>query len=129
MTALFQRIQPSKKFRITISTIARFLRIPKQLIVRVECWEYVLFVHRRDKGGRFISYRQLQEWRNAVACQIQNCSTLQQLCNMWRSIEWDEQKQHHQYPDECIPFLQKIWAKRWQALMSLCEMPSVAANA
>lgn len=82
MTALFQRIQPSKKFRITISSIARFLRIPKQLIVGVECWEYVLFVHRRDKGGRFISYRQLKEWQNAVACQIQNCSTLQQLCNL-----------------------------------------------
>lgn len=129
MTALFQRIQPSKKFRITISTIARFLRIPKQLIVRVECWEYVLFVHRRDKGGRFISYRQLQEWQNAVACQIQNCSTLQQLCNLWRTIEQDEQKHNNQYRDKCIPFLRQIWAKRWQALMSLPGTQGVAANA
>ncbi len=129
MTALFQSVQPSKKFRLTLSSIARFLRIPKQLIVRVECWEYVLFVHRRGKGGRFISYRQLQEWQNAVACQIQKCSTLQQLCNLWRIIEQDEQKHKNQYPDAFIPFLQQIWAKRWQALMNLWEAQGTAANA
>jgi hypothetical protein len=47
--------------------------------VRVECLAYVLFVHRTDKGGQFISYRRLQHWLNAVAYQIQNCSTCQQL--------------------------------------------------
>jgi hypothetical protein len=116
MTALFRRIQPSKKFRITISTIARFLRIPKQLIVRVECWEYVIFIHRLDKGGRFISYRKLREWQNAVACQIQNCATLQQLQNLWQIIEEDEQKHKNQYSEELIPFLRQLGTKRRQAL-------------
>ena len=70
MSTLFRRLQPAQKFRISVSCIAKLLRIPKHLIVRLECWAYVLFIHRRDKGGEFISYRQLQQWKNAVACQI-----------------------------------------------------------
>jgi len=35
--------------------LAKLLKIPKHLIVRVECWAYVVFVHRQDKGGQFIS--------------------------------------------------------------------------
>lgn len=128
MTTLFRRIQPSKKFRISISTIARFLRIPKQLIVRVECWEYVIFIHRLDKGGQFISYRKLREWQNAVACQIQNCATLQQLQNLWQVIEQDEQKHKNQYGDEFIPFLRRIWTKRWQSLTSLQGAQAAVEN-
>ena len=60
MTTLFRRLQPAKKFRISVSEIAQLLKIPKHKILRVECWEYVIFVHRRDKGGQFISYRQLR---------------------------------------------------------------------
>lgn len=118
MTALFRRIQPAKKFRITVNTIARFLKIPQQLIARVECWNYVIFVHRLDKGGQFISYRKLQEWRNAVACQIQNCSNFQQLCNLWQIIEQDESKHQNQYDNKTILFLRQIWDKCWQSLIS-----------
>jgi hypothetical protein len=79
MTTLFRRLQPARKFRISIwaialgapaKLIAQFLKIPKHLIVRVECWAYVIFVHRTDKGGQFIRYRRLQHWLNAVAYQI-----------------------------------------------------------
>jgi regulator of sirC expression with transglutaminase-like and TPR domain len=62
MTALFRRIQPFKKFRITAYIIARLLKIPRHLIVRIECWAYIIFVHRCDCGGQFISYRKLQQW-------------------------------------------------------------------
>jgi hypothetical protein len=55
MTKLFRRLQPRQKFRITITCIAQALKIPKHMIVRIECWAYVIFVHRQDKGGRFIS--------------------------------------------------------------------------
>ncbi|NEO34652.1 MAG: hypothetical protein F6K36_30555 [Symploca sp. SIO3C6] len=44
MTSLFTRLQPARKFRISKSAIAQLLNIPKQLIVRVECWKYVVFV-------------------------------------------------------------------------------------
>ncbi len=113
MTTLFRRLQPAKKFRITVGTSAQLLRIAKHLIVRVECWAYVIFVHRHDKGGQFISYRQLREWLNAVACQIQKCSTCQQLRSLWLAIEQDYKKHKNQYDDKYQPFLCKIWTKRW----------------
>jgi hypothetical protein len=116
MTPLFRRLQPAKKFRISVSAIAQALKIPKHLIVRFECWAYVIFVHRSDKGGQFISYRQLRQWLNAVACQIQNCSTWQQLRSLWLEIESDRTKHEKQYKGEPYPFLCKIWTKRWAML-------------
>ncbi|MFW5667460.1 MAG: hypothetical protein ACOC2Z_18310 [Coleofasciculus sp.] len=65
MSALFRRIQPAKKFRITKRQIAKFLRIPKSMIVNVECWCYVIFVHRKDRGGQFISYLDILPGVNA----------------------------------------------------------------
>ncbi len=41
MTSLFRRLQPAKKFRISIAWIAKLLKIPKHMIVRIECWAYV----------------------------------------------------------------------------------------
>ena len=127
MTTLFRRLQPAKKFRITLwaialrapaKLIAQLLKIPKHLIVRIECWAYVVFVHRTDKGGQFISYRKLQQWINAVAYQIQNCSTSQELRSLWQAIEEDCKKHKTQYDDKHQPFLCKIWTKRWNTLVS-----------
>lgn len=116
MTVLFRRLQPARNFRITIGAIAQLLKIPKHLILRVECWVYVVFIHRKDKGGQFISYRTLQQWRNAVACQIQNCSTWQQLRWLWLAIEHDLNKHKKQYDDKHYPFLCQLWTKRWSKL-------------
>ncbi|NEQ23584.1 MAG: hypothetical protein F6K28_31455 [Microcoleus sp. SIO2G3] len=123
MTKLFRRLQPAKKFRITESAlakhavrlIAQLLKIPQHLIVRVECWAYVLFIYRRDKGGQFLSYRKLQQWQNAVACQIQNCSTWQELRLLWLAIE-DDFKLHKTQYNEDYSFLSQIWTKRWNIL-------------
>ena len=52
MTTLFRRINSAQKFRITKHQIAKFLRIPESLIVKIESWLYVIFVHRLDKGGQ-----------------------------------------------------------------------------
>ncbi|MDP8962740.1 MAG: hypothetical protein M3O33_01900 [Cyanobacteriota bacterium] len=116
MTTLFRRLQPAKKFRITISAIAQLLKIPKHKILRIECWAYLVFVHRQDKGGQFISYRKLQQWQNAVACQIQNCSTSQQLRLLWMAIEDDCKKHKKQYNNKYQPFLYTIWTKRAETL-------------
>jgi len=108
MTTLFHRLQPRQKFRITVGAIAQLLKIPKHLIVRIECWAYIIFVHRTDKGGQFISYRKLQQWQNAVACQIQNCSSCQQLRSLWLEIEEDCKKHQKQYnATACVPFFNK----------------------
>ena len=124
MTTLFRHVQPAKKFRITVGAlakhavrlIAQLLKIPKHLIVRVECWAYIIFVHRTDEGGQFISYRRLQHWLNAVAYQIQNCSTCPQLRSLWLAIEKDFTKHKKQYDDKSNPFLQQIWTKHWDTL-------------
>lgn len=116
MTPLFRRLQPAQKFRITVSCIAKLLKIPKHQIVRVECWAYVLFVHRTDKGGQFISYRKLRQWKNAVAYQIQNCSTWQQLRSLWLAIEEDCQQHKKQYDQEYHPCVCKIWTEYWDKL-------------
>jgi lysine/ornithine N-monooxygenase len=111
MTALFRRINPAQKFRITKHQIAKFLRIPESLIVKIESWLYVVFVHRLDKGGQFISYRQMEQWKNAIACQLQKCSTQQQLQHLWNAIEHDHIKHNKQYRNSVLPFLKKIMAK------------------
>jgi hypothetical protein len=116
MTPLFRRLQPAHKFRITASCIAQFLKISTHCLLRVECWQYVVFVHRRDKGGQFISYRQLRQWLNAVACQIQNCSTWQQLRQLWLAIEADYKKHKKQYGERHYPSLCQIWIQRWDKL-------------
>lgn len=108
MTILFRRINPTQKFRITKRQIAKFLRIPSSLIVKIESWLYVVFVHRLDKGGQFISYRQLEQWKNAVACQLQKCSTTEQLQQLWNAIIFDHTKHKNQYPVSVLPFLENI---------------------
>jgi hypothetical protein len=122
MTALFRRINPSQKFRITKRQIAKLLRIPESLIVKIEFWLYVVFVHRLDKGGQFISYRQMEQWKNAVACQLQKCSTKQQLQHLWNAIEYDHTKHNQQYSDSVLPFLKKIWAKCQETISKLSEI-------
>jgi hypothetical protein len=109
MTTLFRRIKPAQNFRITQRQIAKFLRIPESYIVKIESWLYVLFVHRTDKGGQFISYRQMEQWKNAIACQIQKCSTGQQLEHLWNAILHDHTKHNPQYDNSVFPFLEKLW--------------------
>ncbi|NEQ20378.1 MAG: hypothetical protein F6K28_14255 [Microcoleus sp. SIO2G3] len=124
MTTLFSRLQPAQKFRISITCIAQLLKIPKHLILRVESWGYVLFVYRQDRGGQFISYRQLQQWRNAVGYQIQNCSTCQQLHSLWLAIEGDRKKHNKQYDNEHYPSLLKIWIQHAHLLWNRHDLVS-----
>jgi hypothetical protein len=124
MTTLFRRLQPAQKFRITAGAISQLLKIPKHLIVRVECWAYIIFVHRLDEGGQFISYRSLQHWLNAIACQIQNCSTCQQLGQLWLGIEEDLKKHKKQYDAKSYPFLRQIWTKRWDNVGCVATHPT-----
>lgn len=116
MTKLFQRLQPAQKFRISVKAIAQLLNIPKNLIVRIECWKYVIFVHRRDCGGQFISYRKLQQWQNASACQIQKCSNWQQLRQLWLEIEIDYKQYNKQYNEKSHSSLCEIWEQYWDRL-------------
>jgi hypothetical protein len=58
----------------------------------------------------------LQQWQNAVACQIQNCSSCQELRSLWLEIEEDCKKHNKQYNKKYQPFLSQIWTKHWNKL-------------
>ena len=110
-------IQPNRHFYITIREIARLLRIPPQIILRIELWVRVIFIHRSDRGGQFISYRKLEKWKNAVACQIQKCTTHKQLDDLWDLIENDREKYSKQYQVEAFKaFIKKVWNRQWNKL-------------
>ena len=122
MTRLFRRINPAQKFHITKHQIAKLLKIPKSFIVKIESWLYVVFVHRLDKGGQFISYRQIEQWKNAVACQLQKCLTQEQLQQVWNAIEFDHGKHQKQYADSILPFLKEIRAKCQEAIFTKSQI-------
>lgn len=116
MTILFRRIKPHQ-FPITIDLIAKFLKIPKSLIVRAECWAYVLFVHRRDQGGQFISYRKLALWLKAVVSIIQTCTSLDDL---WQVGLWIKQEcEKFEYDKPVLEYLRRVWAKHRDYLRDL----------
>ena len=116
MTPLFRRIQPSKKLRITVRSIAQMLKIRQNLIKRVESWANVVFVHRLDKGGQFISYRRLEEWQNAIGHQIQTCPTLIELSQLKTSIQRDTRKFKKQYLPKTLDFLIQMCIERQDIL-------------
>ena len=115
---LFSRIQPQKTFHITIEAVAKLLGIPPQMILRIEKWDYVLFVHRRDIGGQFISYRKLRNWQNAIAFKIKNCSKFKKLLVLWLTIKNDEKKFAKQYDETFHTFVNKICHQQWNKLFS-----------
>lgn len=110
--ALFDRIKPAEKFRISNREVAKFLGIAESLIKEVKRWPYIIFVHRADKGGQFVSYRQLEKWRNAVACQIQKCVSLEELQGLENAICRDFKKYKKQYENVVLRFLERIWEQR-----------------
>lgn len=131
MTALFKRIKPAERFRISKREIAKFLGIAESLIKEVKNWLYVIFVHRLDKGGQFISYRKVERWRNAVACQIQKCVSLEELQQLANAIRRDWKKHKKQYDDVVLRFIEKIWDQRRrvivQDLNQECSLASLPA--
>ena len=127
MTPLFRRIQPSKKLRITVRSIAQMLKIPQNQIKRVESWANVVFVHRRDKGGQFLSYRRLQEWQNAIAHHIQTCPTLRELSQLKTSIQYDSRKFKKQYLQKTLDFLIEMCIER-QDILEIWESSNCIAS-
>ncbi len=125
MTNLFRRINPAQKFRISKYQIAKLLQIPQSLIVKIESWLYVVFVHRGDKGGQFISYRQLEQWKNAGASHLQKCSTWEQLEHCWNAIKFDHTKHTNQYVPSVLPFLEKIWLNSQEAIPNVPQNTEV----
>lgn len=118
MTILFRQIKPTS-FPISLDLIAKFLAIPRSMIVKAQKWAYVLFVHRRDKGGQFISYRKLILWIEAVVKIIQNSTNLEDLGQIGLWIKQECKK--FEYTKPVITYLRNIWAKHRKYLRSLSK--------
>ena len=113
---IFARIQPQKTFHITIKAVAKLLRIPPKMIVRIEKWDYVLFVHRRDIGGQFVSYRKLRNWQNVLAMKIKNCYKKAKLDTLWNAIEKDIKKYKKQYTKTDENILTEVCDQQWEKI-------------
>jgi hypothetical protein len=87
----------------------------------------VVFVHRRDKGGQFLSYRRLQEWQNAIAHQIQTSHTLSELSQLATSIKQDSRQFKKQYCQQTLDFLRQMCVQRQDTLESWENLNSCAS--
>ena len=125
VTSLFRRIQPAQRFHLTPRYIAHILRIPLSAIARIERWAYVLFVHRRDKGGQFISYRQLNRWMRTIAHMIQTSPTLEDLKQLGFWLKQESEKFEDRYSPNGLNYLRQLWAQRRDDLRSLPEVGDV----
>jgi len=103
------------------------LKIPQNLIKRVESWANVVFVHRRDRGGQFISYRRLEEWQNAIAHLIQTSPNLSELSQLATSIQRDSRQFKKQYCQKTLDFLLQMFIQRQDTLESWETLNSVAS--
>ena len=121
---LFHRIQPQKTFHITIKAVAKLLRIPPKMIVRIEKWDYVLFVHRRDIGGQFVSYRKLRNWQNVLAMKIKNCYKKTKLDTLWNAIEKDIKKYKKQYSETDENILNEVCDQQWEKIFLRSQVMS-----
>ncbi len=128
MTSLFRRIQPAQRFHLTPRYIAHILKIPLSAIARIERWPYVLFVHRRDKGGQFVSYRTLARWTRAIARMIQTSSALEDLRQLGLGIKQESVKFEDRYCAIALNYLRQLWAQRRDELRSLPESGDAAAD-
>lgn len=129
MSILFRRIQPAQRFQLTPRYIAHVLKIPLSTIVRIERWAYVIFVHRRDKGGQFISYRQLNRWIRTIARMIQTSPTLEDLKQLGLWIKQESIKFEERYSAIALNHLRQLWAQRRDQLRSFPESGGAAGRA
>lgn len=121
MTILFRRIKPNQRFHINRYYIAQLLKIPLSTIVKIERWAYVIFVHRCDKGGQFVSYRELARWLIKIARMIQTSPTLQDLKQLGLWIKQESVKFEDKYSPNVLQYWRQLWAKRRDELISLSE--------
>ncbi|WP_190804712.1 hypothetical protein [Leptolyngbya sp. FACHB-261] len=117
---LTQVLQP--QLCISLSQIAKHLGIPEWMICRYAHWPHVLFVHRSDRGGQFISYRKFAEWVEACAKSIKSCTDLRLLD--WLGQVLKAECQRFAYPKAVVDGWRQLWLQRRQQLKVLQDNPT-----
>ncbi|MBD2101707.1 hypothetical protein H6F94_12600 [Leptolyngbya sp. FACHB-261] len=109
MRKLLQLIDP-RQFEISLSYLATYLGITQDCILRFEQWANVLFVHRKDRGGQFISYRNLIQWLEACVQAIRTCESHQALKELGQLLKTELQR--FTYAPDAIAYLRRLWQQR-----------------
>ncbi|MBD2104456.1 hypothetical protein [Leptolyngbya sp. FACHB-261] len=109
MRQLLQLINP-RQFEISLSYLATYLGIAQDCILRFEQWANVLFVHRKDRGGQFISYRDLIQWLEACVQTIRTCPNHQALQELGQLLK--NELQRFTYAADTIAYLRRMWQQR-----------------
>ncbi|WP_190802826.1 hypothetical protein [Leptolyngbya sp. FACHB-261] len=78
--------------------------------MRFEQWANVLFVHRKDRGGQFISYRNLIHWLEACVQAIRTCKTHQALQEFGQLLKTKIER--FTYAADAIAYLRRLWQQR-----------------
>ena len=86
-------------------------------LVRAESWAYILFIHRSDKGGQFISYRKLALRMEAIVNIIQKMTQLNELWQVGLWIGQECEKFDDTKP--LVEYLHHVWAKHRDTLRDL----------
>ncbi|MBD2100152.1 hypothetical protein [Leptolyngbya sp. FACHB-261] len=109
MRHLLHLINP-RQFEISLSYLATYLGITQDCILRFEQWANVLFVHRKDRGGQFISYRNLIQWLEACVQAIRNSPTHQTLQELGQLLKAETQR--FTYAADTLAYLRRLWQQR-----------------
>ncbi|MBD2102840.1 hypothetical protein [Leptolyngbya sp. FACHB-261] len=109
MRKLLQAINP-RQFEISLSYLATYLGIPPDCILRFEQWAQVLFVHRKDRGGQFVSYRSLIHWLEACVQAIRACETHQALQEFGQLLKTEIER--FTYAPDAVAYLRRLWQQR-----------------
>ncbi|MBD2102124.1 hypothetical protein [Leptolyngbya sp. FACHB-261] len=95
---------------ISLAQVAQFLGISPALICRIEHWAQILFVHRADRGGLFLSYRKFAAWVEACAQTIRVCTDLHLL--EWLGEVIKAELQRFQYPETTLNYWRQLWSQQ-----------------
>ena len=82
--------------------------------VKAEKWSYIIFVHRTDRGGQFISYCKLVMWLQVMVKLIEACTNLKQLQQIGTWIRQECQKLP--YYESLIDYLRQVWVNQREKL-------------
>ena len=109
---MLRRHVNTNQFAITLKQVAKYLGINPRRIIKFQKWYNVLWVHIEGVGGRFVSYRKLEQWISACCGLINRCGTIKSLQNLWGMIN----AEYERYTQTGFARLETVWRQRYDYL-------------
>lgn len=96
--------------------------------MRIENWAYILFVHRRDRGGQFISYRRLAHWIRRITRRIELSTSLEDLLQVRGGIKQEAIQFEDRYYPAILSLWQQLLAKRQEEISNFEKASGAAVD-